>query len=115
MTPRQQRAYDNEIDLAVALLASGHGAAAMPHLERAHVIGQLSVRAHVHSHVLMLRAAWMQRDLRGVLGQAVRVVLGALGSALGRVPTGNTGGTDVSMFRSMPLDPALAELMAGKE
>ena len=28
-----------------------------------------------------------------------------------RLPEGNTGGTDISMFRRLPIDPALAELL----
>jgi protein tyrosine phosphatase (PTP) superfamily phosphohydrolase (DUF442 family) len=39
------------------------------------------------------------------------MLLGALGSAIGVVPTGNTGGTDVSMFRRMPIDSQLSHLM----
>ena len=40
-------------------------------------------------------------------GQIVRIVLGTLGSAVGLVPVGNTGGTNVSMFKRMPIAPEL--------
>ena len=52
-----------------------------------------------------------RRDLPASWGQAVRIVLGALGSAVGRVPVGNTGGTDISMFARLPIDPELAKLL----
>jgi hypothetical protein len=80
-------------------------------LERAHVLGQNYVRPHVLTHSLMLRIAIRRREPLAVWGQAVRIVLGALGSAIGRVPTGNTGGTDVSMFRHMPIDPELSKIL----
>lgn len=83
----------------------------MPHRERAHVLGQMYVRPHVLVHALMLRLAVHQRDVRAALGQVVRCVLGAVGSALGRVPVGNTGGSNVSMFQRMPISPELTELM----
>ena len=40
----------------------------------------------------------ISRLLSAIAGQAARIVLGAIGSAVGRVPTGNTGATSVSMF-----------------
>ncbi|MFL5427745.1 MAG: DUF3703 domain-containing protein [Myxococcales bacterium] len=38
-------------------------------------------------------------------------MLGAVGSLLGSVPTGNTGGTDISMFKQLPIDPQLLKIM----
>ena len=80
-------------------------------LERAHVLGQDDVWPHVLTHWLMLKICFRRGDARGVFGQALRIVLGALGSAIGIVPRGNTGGTNVSMFKKMPIDPELAKLM----
>lgn len=48
-----------------------------------------------------------------VFGQTVRIVLGMLGSAVGIVPVGNTGGTDISMFKRMPIDPELQNIIDG--
>ena len=83
----------------------------MPYLERAHVLGQHEVGPHVQVHWLMFRMAFAARDVGATLGQAARIVLGALGSAVGIVPTGNTGGTDISMFKRMPIDPELERIM----
>jgi len=47
------------------------------------------------------------------IGQTVRIVLGGLGSAIGIVPAGNTGGTDISMFKSMPIEPELQNIIDG--
>jgi hypothetical protein len=84
---------------------------AVAHLERAHILGQNRVFPHVLSHWHMLRVAYLRREPRAVLGQLVRIVLGALGSAVGSVPSGNTGGTDISMFMRMPIDPELLSIM----
>jgi hypothetical protein len=35
-----------------------------------------------------------------------------LGSAMGRVPRGNTGGANVSAFREMPIPPDVRSLLA---
>ena len=46
-------------------------------------------------------------------GQIARIVLGILGSAVGVVPVGNTGGTDISMFKRMPIEPELQNIIDG--
>ena len=48
------------------------------------------------------------------LGQVVRLVLGILGSAVGKVPVGNTGGSDISMFKRMPIAPELQDIIEGR-
>jgi len=47
------------------------------------------------------------------MGQVVRLVLGMLGSAVGKVPVGNTGGSNVSMFKRMPIAPELQDIIDG--
>jgi hypothetical protein len=111
----QRSAFDQELAGARHLLAQGCYADALSHLERAHVLGQERVVPHTLTHWLMLRIAVYRREPFAVLGQAVRIVLGALGSAIGIVPTGNTGGTDISMFKRLPIAPDLASLMEGRE
>jgi protein tyrosine phosphatase (PTP) superfamily phosphohydrolase (DUF442 family) len=113
MNPLQTKAFENEVALAVQLMRSGSRDDAFTHLERAHVLGQQSVRAHVLSHWLMLKIGFNRREPMAVFGQALRIVLGAAGSAVGVVPRGNTGGTDVSMFKSMAIDPQLSRVMQG--
>jgi hypothetical protein len=55
-----------------------------------------------------------RRRLAAIIGQAVRIVLGALGSAVGAVPTGNTGGTDISMFKRVPIEIELQNIIDGR-
>ena len=113
MNPVWRVAFDNEIALAKELIAKGELEASFHHLERAHVVGQAFVVPHAISHWLMLRVEFRRRRVMAVFGQAVRIVLGILGSAVGVVPTGNTGGTNISMFKRMPIDPELQNIIDG--
>src|SRR5207244_6349705 len=96
------KALEREIGRARDLMSLGKHDEAFVHLERAHVLGQEQVRPHVLAHWLMLKVAVHRRDPVAAFGQAARIVLGALGSALGSVPTGNTGGSDISMSSACP-------------
>ena len=81
------------------------------HLERAHVLGQASTREHVRVHWRMLKWAWRHRDAREFFGQTFRISGAATKTFIGLVPTGNTGGTDVSPFRPMPVERELQEII----
>lgn len=113
MNPVQGAAFDSEIALAKGFIARGELEAGFAHLERAHVIGQAFVVPHVRSHWLMLKVECRRRRPVAAVGQMVRIVLGALGSAVGVVPVGNTGGSDVSMFKRMPIGPELQDIIDG--
>jgi hypothetical protein len=81
------------------------------HLERAHVLGQASMREHVRVHWRMLKWAWRHRDARELFGQAFRIAGAATKTFIGLVPEGNTGGANVSPVRPMPIDPELAAII----
>lgn len=106
-----QAAFEKEMATADRLIRAGRLDRAMWHLERAHVLGQRRVMPHVRSHWGMLRVAVKRHALAEASGQAVRIVLGALGSAVGVVPIGNTGGSNISMSARLPIDPELADLI----
>jgi hypothetical protein len=111
MNPRQHQAFDREISLGRGLMAAGDLERAFRHLERAHVIGQNFVGAHSKAHWLMLTLEVRRGRGSAAFGQVVRLVLGAIGSAVGVVPTGNTGATDISMFKRLPIAPELQEII----
>ncbi|WP_176442452.1 DUF3703 domain-containing protein [Noviherbaspirillum humi] len=106
-----ENAFESEMAAAYMLAASGRLGLAMRHLERAHVLGQRRVGLHIRSHWAMLKIALRRRAMSDAFGQALRIILGALGSAAGVVPTGNTGGSDIGMFVRLPVDPELAALI----
>jgi len=115
MNPRQDEAFEQEITAARALMRRGEHEQAFIHLERAHVLGQQDAVPHVLSHWLMLRVAVHRREPAAMLGQAARIVLGAVGSLVGSVPTGNTGGTNISMFKRLPIEPELLEIIEDRD
>jgi Protein of unknown function (DUF3703) len=114
MNAIQRSVFNNEIAQARSFIAAGNLEAGFAQLERAHVIGQDYVVPHITSHWLMLRVEMRRRRLAAVLGQLIRIVLGALGSAVGVVPTGNTGGTNISMFKRMPIEAELQQIIDGR-
>lgn len=79
------------------------------HLERAHVLGQISTIQHVRVHVRMLFGAIRRFDAHEAVGQLLRIVGAATKTAFGLVPHGNTGGAKVSPFRPMPIPEDLAD------
>lgn len=106
-------AYENEIALAKEQIARDELQQGYLHLERAHVIGQAFVVPHARSHWLMLKVEFRRKRPAAAFGQAVRIVLGVLGSAVGLVPVGNTGGSDISMFKRLPIAPELQSIIDG--
>jgi len=96
-------AVQTEIRLAKDKEVMGNSADAFKHLENAHVLGQESTRWHVKVHCLMLAWAFRQRDLRESIGQIFRIVGAATKTAIGLVPSGNTGGANSSPFKSLAI------------
>lgn len=85
--------------------------AAFSLLERAHVLGQSQLGRHWAVHVWMLRVGWRLGDFREVAGQLLRLVLTPLGHLTGRLPVGNTGGSNISAFAALPVSPDLQTLL----
>ncbi len=99
------------LEIAAAAKAERETASFL-HLERAHVLGQASTVEHVRVHFHMLVWALRYRRAREVLGQLFRLLGAASFTAIGAVPAGNTGGSNVSPFRKMAVAPDLAMLIA---
>lgn len=79
--------------------------------ERAHILSQPWPMPHTRTHAVMLRLALRERDLTEVLGQLVRLVVAAPGSAAGKYPDGNTGRTRAGLTTPMPIPGDLAALL----
>lgn len=98
---------DAELEASRQSVARGDAHASFSHLERAHVLGQASTFQHVRVHFLMLRWAVRQRIAKEALGQLMRIIGAATKTAVGWVPEGNTGGSNVRPFQPMPIPPDL--------
>jgi hypothetical protein len=76
------------------------------HLENAHVLGQPSTFYHTKVHCLMLMWGIRQKNSKEIMGQIFRVVGAMTKTVFGLVPEGNTGGSNVSPVKPMPLSAA---------
>lgn len=103
-----------EAELAAARAAGREGdpVAGFRHLERAHVLGQESTVQHVRVHLHMLAWGIRHHDMRQAIGQILRLIGAAAGTWASLVPRGNTGGSNVSAFRSMAIPDDLAAQIA---
>lgn len=111
MNSKLRKYFNLEIEKAKNLIVKKDYEASFTHLERAHVLGQRYVIPHTISHWYMLKIGIAERNFKEVLGQLIRLPLGILGSLVGIVPTGNTGGSNVSAFQKMEITQDLLELM----
>lgn len=84
------------------------------HFERAHILGQKNVLFHTFAHLWMLRVALANRDFKEIVGQIFRIPTGFLGSIFGIVPIGNSGGSNVNPFQSMPIPEDLKKILEQK-
>ena len=80
-------------------------------LENAHILSQPWPWPHTRTHLAMLTLALRTRDVREAVGQIIRILVAAPGSAAGRPPRGNTGRACIPMMRPMPVPVALAALL----
>ena len=85
---------------------------AFHYLENAHVLGQESTYWHVKIHFLMLIWGIKQLDLKEIFGQIIRVIGAAALTYVKGVPIGNTGGSNVSPVKVMPIKPEHAAIIA---
>jgi hypothetical protein len=97
-------------ELRTAQEAETHGKPllAFSHLERAHVLGQSSTVEHVRVHWHMFTWGWRNRSAKECLGQLLRIVGAATKTAVGLIPSGNTGGSNISPFKSLSIPDDLA-------
>lgn len=100
-----------ELEAAAAAEARGEFYIAFQHLERAHVLGQATTLEHVRVHWRMFAFARRNRLAGDAFGQLWRIIAAAIFTASGLVPEGNTGGTNVSGFRRLPVPEDLKQTL----
>ncbi|GAA6184695.1 DUF3703 domain-containing protein [Aliiglaciecola sp. NS0011-25] len=92
-----------KIALAEQARKNGNEQKAFGFLEDAHVIGQKSTYLHCLVHCLMLKQGFSKLNLMEIVGQAFRLIGAFTKTRIGLLPTGNTGGVNVSPFKAMPI------------
>lgn len=105
------QAYNREMRAATEAYAKDDLDKAFFHLERAHILGQSFTLPHTKAHWWMLKVGWKRRDFIEISGQIIRA-MGALSFSRIWVPVGNTGGTNVSPFRSMQIPEEFQSLLS---
>ncbi|RDV37491.1 DUF3703 domain-containing protein [Bradymonadaceae bacterium TMQ3] len=103
--------FNHELASATLALAEERFAESWRHLERAHILGQAFPLEHSKAHWRMLRFGLHIKSWREVLGQIPRLLIGGVKSFVGTIPTGNTGGANVSALRPMPIPDDLKTLL----
>jgi Protein of unknown function (DUF3703) len=111
---KQIRPYvQAELTAAAEAERQGYHHLAFRRMERAHVLSQGAVIEHVRVHGHMLGYALRHGLVREILGQIPRLLLAAPLSLVGLIPTGNTGGSNVSGLRPMPVPADLQQIIDG--
>ncbi len=103
--------YDYELMEYRKAIAKGDLQKAWNHLERSHILGQLWFVQHSYVHWKMLVFGIRIKDNKEILGQLPRLLLGGVKSFVGRVPVGNTGGSNVPPLRPMEIPPDLKMIL----
>lgn len=111
MNPKLREFFDQEMNQAILMIENKQLDQAFYHLERAHILGQKYVIPHIKIHFWMLKVGLIRKSTSEVLGQILRIILGAIGSFVGIVPIGNTGGTNINMFARMPITKDLETII----
>lgn len=112
MTLRVERLIAREMADYRAARTGNDPAKAWIALERAHILSQPCLVPHLANHWEMLKFSAAERDVKEIVGQIARLALAPLGSLTGRIPVGNTGRSDVSAFKSMPIPEDLRDDLA---
>jgi len=81
------------------------------HLERAHILGQFYPYHHTLVHWKMLLFAIKIKDIKEIVGQIPRLIVGGVKSFVGEIPVGNTGGANVPPLKSMEIPNDLKRII----
>lgn len=103
--------YRKELELYKFELDKGNLSLAWRHLERAHILGQSWPREHSHVHWIMLKFGFRIKDMREIVGQIPRLLVGGVKSFVGKIPVGNTGGANVPPLQPIEIPTDLEALL----
>lgn len=95
--------YQTELATAQSHLRLNELTKTWHHLERAHIIAQEYPYQHSYVHWKMLQYGIRIKSGKEIFGQIPRLLLGGVKSFVGHVPTGNTGGANVSPLKKMEI------------
>jgi hypothetical protein len=85
----------------IALKTTDHQSA-FYHFENAHILGQKHVWRHTLSHYWMFVYGIKTKDIKEIIGQIFRMIASLIFTLIW-VPLGNTGGTNISPIKPIPI------------
>lgn len=106
--------YQEEINNYRKYFSSKEFSKAWVSLERSHILGQRYPLEHTYTHWLMLIYGFKIKNFKEVIGQLPRLIAGGIKSFVGVIPVGNTGGSNVSALRAMPIPLDLKIILENK-
>ena len=109
MTTSLKEAIEQELAISESFILKGNDELAFYHLERAHVLGQTSTFEHTRIHWRMFKLGVRKLSPGEISGQFIRIVGAATKTPFGIYPVGNTGGSNVWFFKSMPVPDDLQQ------
>jgi hypothetical protein len=94
--------FHKQLDLGKEALKKKAYSTSFYHFENAHILGQQHLWRHTISHYWMLVFGIKTNNTKETFGQAFRIVASLLFTVFW-VPKGNTGGTNISPIRPIPV------------
>lgn len=109
--PKKLKPYfDQELTEYTWYLEAENLRAAWNHLERAHIIGQAYPYYHSYVHWKMLLFGIRIKDIKEVIGQIPRLLVGGVKSFVGKIPVGNTGRANIPPLKPLPISEELLSI-----
>jgi len=112
LPPALKPFYEQELELYHQILIQENYPQAWHHLERAHVIGQAYPFSHTYVHWKMLLFGIKVKSIEEIIGQIPRLLVGGVKSFVGKIPVGNTGGSNIPPLQSLPLTEDIKSIFA---
>ena len=111
MPKRLKPFFHNELEIACKYLSINDFRSSWYHLERAHILGQPYPYHHTLVHWKMLLFGIKVKNIKEIIGQIPRLLVGGVKSFVGEIPVGNTGGANVPPLKSMDIPNDLKSII----
>ena len=103
--------YQQELAEYRKAFGQGYFQASWRYLERAHILSQPYPFEHTTVHWQMFLFGIAQKNMKEVVGQIPRLLVGGVKSFVGHIPVGNTGGANVPPLQPMKIPEDLAAII----
>lgn len=94
--------FYNQLKLGRITLGNNNFKSSIYHFENAHILGQKHIIRHMMSHYWMFFLGVKSKNSKEVVGQFARIIAALLFTLIW-VPIVNTGGSNISPIKSIPI------------